>query len=357
MRAAVLVETNRPLVVEDVHAVDPGPRDVVVRILASGVCHSDVSAASGGLDIGPSILGHEGAGVVEQVGPEVRRFRVGDRVIGSLIPSCGDCWFCERGQSFLCERSYDFLHTPRATRDDGTELRALIGTFAEQMTVSENNLVKVETDLPDEQLALIGCGVTTGVGAVLNTARVHPGASVVVIGCGGVGQAAIQGARVAGAGRIIAVDPQAAKRDHALKLGATDAIDPADAEPVAAVKELTHGRGADYAFEVVGSSDLLMQAYQCVRRGGTVVAVGIPHGAPTLALPASLVSDGKHVVGCVYGTARVREFFPMLVGMVERGQLDVASMVSRTIALSDVNGAFEAIESGDVVRSVITSFD
>lgn len=357
MRAAVLLETNRPLVVEDVQPAEPGPRDVVVRILASGVCHSDVSTAQGHPDIGPSILGHEGAGVVERVGSEVRRFSVGDRVIGSLIAACGACWFCERGQSFLCERTWDVMSRPRATRSDGTTLVALIGTFAEQMTVSESNLVKVETDLPDDQLALVGCGVTTGVGAVINTAGVRPGSSVVIIGCGGVGMAAIQGARVAGADRIIAVDPQATKREHALALGATDVIDPTEIDPVDAVKEMTSGRGADYGFDVVGSSELLMQAYQCVRRGGSVVAVGIPHDVDTLPLPASLVADGKHVAGCMYGTAQVREFFPTLVAMMERGRLDVAAMISRTIALSEINDAFAAIESGEVVRSVITKFD
>ncbi len=241
MRAAVFLEQDQPLSVEDVDPIDAGPEDVIVRITASGVCHSDLSVINGTLPAGPEILGHEGTGVVEAVGGDVTRVKVGDRVIGSFIPACGVCWYCLHDQSNLCAETYPVMFVPRARRADGTELQGFtgLGTFAEMMTVSQHSLVKVESDLPDEQLALIGCGVTTGVGAALNTARVEPGSIVAVIGCGGVGQAVIQGARIAGASRIIAIDPVAMKRDSALKLGATDVVDPTDADPVAAVREMS----------------------------------------------------------------------------------------------------------------------
>ncbi len=239
MRAAVFTEQNQPLSVEDVATLDAGPGDVIVRITASGVCHSDLSVINGTLPGGPQVLGHEGAGVVEAVGSDVTRMKVGDRVIGSFIPACGVCWYCLHDQSNLCAETYPVMFVPRVRRADGTELTTFtgLGTFAETMTVSQFSIVKVETDLPDSQLALIGCGVTTGVGAALNTAKVQPGSIVAVIGCGGVGQAVIQGARIAGAARIIAIDPVALKRDAALAFGATDVVDPGAVDPIAAVRE------------------------------------------------------------------------------------------------------------------------
>src|SRR5215218_4530388 len=219
MRAAVYVEQDQPLVVEELTALDPGPSDVVVQIGASGVCHSDLSVSNGTLPLPPpAILGHEGAGTVEWVGSEVTRVKKGDRIVATFVPACGACWYCVHGRSNLCEETGAVMMVPRANRADGTPVPGFtgLGTFSDTMTISESQAVKVETDLPDDQLALIGCGVTTGVGAALNTAEVEPGSSVAVIGCGGVGQAVIQGARIAGAGRIIAVDPVVLKRDEAL---------------------------------------------------------------------------------------------------------------------------------------------
>jgi S-(hydroxymethyl)glutathione dehydrogenase/alcohol dehydrogenase len=357
MRAAIFTESDGPLSVEDVSAIDPGPRDVVVRVTASGLCHSDLSVINGTLPMPPPcILGHEGAGIVDAVGSEVNRVKVGDRVIGSFIPACGHCWFCLNDQSNLCENTYTVMATPRVKRSDGTMLPTMtgLGTFADTMTCAEMSLVKVETDLPDDQLALIGCGVTTGVGAALNTAKVEPGSTVVVIGCGGVGQAVIQGARIAGAARIMAVDPVALKRDTALKLGATDAIDPADGDVVEQVQALTSGRGADYAFEVIGVPDLITQAFNCVRSGGTAVAVGVPRFDSSVSLPTfPLVLSEKRLLGCVYGSAQVRRDFPKLIGLVETGRLDIGDMVSRTISLDEINEGFDAMKSGEVIRSVI----
>jgi S-(hydroxymethyl)glutathione dehydrogenase/alcohol dehydrogenase len=357
MRAALFTEMDGELSVEDVTPVDPGPRDVVVHITASGLCHSDLSVINGTLPMPPpAILGHEGTGVVESVGSEVTGLKKGDRVIGSFIPACGICWFCLHDKSNLCENTYTVMANPRATRADGTVLPTMtgLGTFADMMTCAEMSLVKVDTDLPDEQLALIGCGVTTGVGAALNTAQVEPGSSVVVIGCGGVGQAVIQGARIAGAARIIAVDPVPLKRETALRLGATDVVDPAEGDIVQQVQALTGGRGADYAFEVIGVPELITQAFNCVRNGGTAVAVGVPKFDQVVSLPTfPLVLGEKRLLGTVYGSAQVRREFPRLVELVETGRLDIGDMVSRTISLDEINKGFDAMKNGEVIRSVI----
>lgn len=357
MRAAVFTELNGPLSVEDVTPTAPGPRDVVVRVTASGICHSDLSVINGTLPMPPpAILGHEGTGIVEEVGAEVSGLQKGDRVIGSFIPACGVCWFCKNGQSNLCENTYTVMANPRATRADGTPLPTMtgLGTFSEQMICDAMSLVKVETDLPDEQLALIGCGVTTGVGSALNTAQVVPGSTVVVIGCGGVGQAVIQGANIAGAARIIAVDPVPLKRDMALKLGATDTIDPGEGDVPTQVLELTSGRGADYAFEVIGNPDLITQAFNCTRAGGTTVAVGVPRSDANVTIPSfPLILQEKRLLGTVYGSAQVRRDFPRLIGLVETGKLDLGDMVSRTITLDEVNEGLRAMQDGEVIRSVI----
>src|SRR5262249_54124345 len=211
----------------------------------------------------PLILGHEGAGTVIETGPEVSRVKKGDRVIASFIPACGNCFFCLHEQSNLCEQSTDSMVAARATRDDGSSVFGMtgLGTFADVMMTNEASLVKIETDVPNEQLALIGCGVTTGVGAALLTAKVQPGSTVAVIGCGGVGQSVIQGARIAGASRIFAIDPVELKRKTAEQLGGTGLVDPGDGDPVEQVRALTEGRGADYAFEVIGLPETIQQAY------------------------------------------------------------------------------------------------
>lgn len=358
MRAAIFVGQDQPLAVEDVDAAAPGPRDVVVRVGASGVCHSDLSVVHGYVPLPPPvILGHEGTGVVEEVGAEVTRVKVGDRVIASFVPACGTCWYCLGGQSNLCESSFSSSMTPRATRAEGGHCTAFtgLGTFAEAMTVDESAVVKVESELPDEQLALIGCGVTTGVGAALNTAKVEPGSTVAVIGCGGVGQAVIQGARIAGASRIIAVDPVELKRKTSEQLGATDLVDPGAGDAVGQVKALTVGRGVDYAFEVIGLPETVVQAYAMARRGGTAVVVGMPRFDAQVTLPGfQLFYDEKKLLGCVYGSAQVRRDFQRFISLIETGRLDVGSMVSRRIALDEVNDAFRAMQAGEVIRSVIT---
>jgi S-(hydroxymethyl)glutathione dehydrogenase/alcohol dehydrogenase len=357
MRAAIFVGEGKPLAVEELEPAPPGPRDVIVEVSASGVCHSDLSIVNGYVPLPPpSILGHEGAGTVVEVGTDVTAVRPGDRIIASFIPSCGACFWCLHDQSNLCEQMWSFSMVPRATRTDGASVTAMtgLGTFSDYMTINEKSAIKVDTDLPEEQLALIGCGVTTGVGAALNTARIRPGATVAVVGCGGVGTAVIQGARIAGAARIIAVDPVELKRKTAEQLGATDFVDPSAGDPVAQVQGLTGGRGADYAFEVIGLPETILQVYAMTRTGGTAVMVGMPRMDATVTFPAwQLFGGEKRLLGCVYGSAQVKRDFHRFIGLVETGRLDLGAMVTRRISLGEVNDAFRAMEAGEVIRSVI----
>lgn len=357
MKAAVFTGDQSALALEDVTPNGPGPRDVVVEIGASGVCHSDLSIMRGYVPVPPGmVLGHEGAGRVVEVGAEVSRVKKGDRVVASFVPACGSCWHCLREQSELCDKENEISYQMRGTRPDGSPYMCMtgLGTFAPTMTVDEASVVKVETDLPDEQLALIGCGVTTGVGSALNTAKVRPGSTVAVLGCGGVGQAVIQGARIAGASRIIAVDPQPLKREMAVKLGATDAIDPSAGDPVVQVKDLTGGRGVDYAFEVIGLPETILTAYNMARSGGEAIVVGMARLDAQFTLPAfGIFFEQKTLKGSKYGSAQVRRDFPRFVELIETGRLDTSSMVSKKIKLDEVNDAFRAMESGEVIRSVI----
>lgn len=357
VRGAVFEGGKKDMSVEELNLGDPGPGEVLVRYAATGLCHSDLSVLNGTLPFpGPAILGHEGAGTVEAVGPDVTGLSVGDTVIASFVPACGQCFHCIRGESELCE--FTDPNPAKFTRSDGTPLAGVIGgcaTFAEAAVLSANSVVKVETDLPLDQLALIGCSVTTGTGAVFNTANVQPGWSVAVVGCGGVGSSVIQGAAIAGASRIIGVDAVPSKLDSARAIGATDSVLGGEGkDPVAEVMELTGGRGVDVAFEVIGNPVTFQQAYGMARRGGTVVGVGIPRLDATFALPITeLIMSEKKVVGSLYGSSQVRRDFPRLLNLAESGRLDLGSLVTRTIALDDINKGFRAMENGEVIRSVI----
>jgi len=357
MRAAIFLENDKDLSVETVTAIDPGPRDVVVRIDASGVCHSDLSIINGTLPVrGPLILGHEGAGIVEWVGSEVSRVRIGDRVILSLTPVCGACWHCLRQETHLCEMGSAVHGTQRATRSDGSTCGGLsgLGTFSDSIAVHEASCIPVKTDLPADQLALIGCGITTGLGAALNTAAVYPGATVAVIGCGGVGTSVIQGARIAGASRIIAIDPVEMKRSAASHFGATNSVDPTAGDPVEQVKAMTDGRGVDFAFEAVGHHDLIVQALNMTRKGGTTVLVGVPHYTTAVAVPIlPLILEDKTIKGSYYGSSRTTRDFPKFISLIETGRLDLDSMVSLRLPLDQINDAFTAMKNGEVLRSVI----
>ena len=357
MRAAIAYEVGQPLVVEDVEPSPVGPRDVFVRIAASGICHTDLTVINGLSSLPlPITPGHEACGVVEEVGPEVRRVRVGDRVLATVSPACGSCWWCLRSMSNRCALGPTVLAAPRNRLPDGRRAPSVCGcgTFAEAMVVDEASVVAVETDLADEELALLGCGVTTGLGAVLNTAGVVPGSSVAVIGCGAVGQSVLQGARLAGAVTIVAVDPAPGRREAALGLGATHAVDPADGDPVEQVRALTEGRGADYTFEVVGRPELMVQAFDMARPAGAVTLVGMPATGDMLTLPATAaVFSGKRLAGSKVGDAQVLRDFPRYIRLAEAGKLDLGSMVSRRIKLDEVNDGIAALDRAEGVRTVI----
>ena len=357
VRAAVFETVDAPLRIEHLAPIAPGPRDVVVDVGATGVCHSDLAVISGRRPWpGPAVLGHETAGRVVEVGPEVTQVRVGDRVITSFIPACGRCFWCRHEQSNLCETAATVAQTPRGELGDGRRTTSFlgIGGFAEQTTVDEASVVAVDTDLPDEQLALLGCAVTTGVCAVFETARVRPGETVAVVGCGGVGQSVVQGAVIAGASRVVAVDPVAFKREVALGLGATDAVDPTSEDVAEVLAALTGGVGVDHVFEATGNVAVTREAFGYARRGGALIMLGMPAFDAELTLPANpLFAQGKRVLASKYGDAQVRRDFQRMIALAEAGRLDLAAMVSRRVGLDEIDDAFRAMRDGEVIRSVL----
>jgi S-(hydroxymethyl)glutathione dehydrogenase/alcohol dehydrogenase len=356
-RAAVLHQVGEPLRIADVELAPCGPAQVRVRLAASGVCHSDLSMQNGTLPaVLPSVLGHEGAGVVTEVGAAVTRVSPGDHVILSWIPPCRSCAWCQAGQPVLCERGMaDAFSAPYGTCDGRPVHAGLVGaTFGEETLVLERAVVRIDASVPMEVAALVGCSVATGVGAVINSARVPAGATVAVIGCGGVGLCVVQGARLAGAVRIIAVDRVATKLELASAMGATDTVVAGAGEEVAAVRALTGGRGADHAFEVVGSAATIRAAFAMTRRGGTTTLVGAGRADDQVCFGAlELLADAKTVQGCIYGSTDPDRDFPRLVDLYRAGRLDLDRLVTRRIALDEVNDAFRAMEAGEVARSVI----
>ena len=364
-KAAVLTGVDTPLVIrEDISVQAPGPNEVRVKLGASGVCHSDLSVMNGTIPLPtPIVLGHEGAGTVIEVGEGVTRVAVGDHVVLSFVPNCQECYYCRRGQGYLCEKSA--LQAAGGMLDGTTRLSssegplhqmACLGTFSEETIVPDISVVKIPDDIPLKVAALIGCGVLTGVGAALNTADIRDGDSVVVIGCGGVGLNVIQGAKVAGASTIIAIDMFESKLAMAKQFGATDVIKADDGDPVAKVLELTGGRGADTSFEVIGLGATMEQAINTTRNGGEVVLVGVPRLDVFLNLNAAFtfLYLAKTVKGCWYGSSNVNQDVPKLLELYQSGKLDLEDLISREIAVEDVNDAFDAMQSGEVARSVIT---
>ncbi|HEX4541428.1 MAG TPA: Zn-dependent alcohol dehydrogenase [Acidimicrobiales bacterium] len=357
MKAAVLPEVGAPLEIADVELAPPGPHQVEVRVAASGVCHSDLSMQNGGIPYPlPAVLGHEGSGVVEAIGSAVTRVQPGDHVVLSWIPPCRACPRCLGGQPVLCERGLtDALSAPYATWA-GRPLLAAMGTatFAERALVLERSVVPIDPSLSLEVAALVGCAVTTGVGAVINTARVSPGSTVAVVGCGGVGLSVVQGAAVAGAASIVAVDRVSDKLVLASGMGATEVVDASENDAIDVVRELTGGRGVDFAFEVVGSSPTIKQAFGMTRRGGTTILVGAGRPDDIVSFTAmELFVDAKSILGCVYGSADPDRDFPRLLELDRAGRLHLDRLISRRIALDEVNDAFRAMDAGEVARSVI----
>jgi S-(hydroxymethyl)glutathione dehydrogenase/alcohol dehydrogenase len=356
MRAAVLHEVGTALDVTELELDPPGPGDVAVRLAASGVCRSDLSIVDGAIPSPlPVVLGHEGAGVVEEVGDGVRHLVAGDHVVLSWVNPCRACPHCLRGRVELCVHGVDRAYAGPYARLGGTGVHPGFGTatFGERTVVPAGAAVPIDRELPLEHAALIGCGVVTGVGAAVHAARVAPGDTVAVVGCGGVGLAAVQGARLAGAGRIVAVDVVAAKLGEARRHGATDVVDASSVDPVAAVHDLTGG-GVDHALEVVGRSGTILQAYGMARRGGSVTIVGAGRFDDLVSIPAmTLMVDAKTVRGCVYGGTDPQRDFPRMAQLALSGRLDLEALVTRRIALDDVNDAFAAMQRAEVARSVI----
>jgi len=359
MKAAVMRANDAPLVIEDVRIDDPGAGEVLVRTVASGICHSDLHVIKGSLPVPPPcILGHEPAGIVEAVGAGVADFRPGDRVIGCLTAWCGVCRFCTEGRPYLCLKQFEGRPPdapPRLAAANGDPLFqfANLSSFAETMLCPERSLVKIRDDMPLDRACLIGCGITTGLGAALNTVRIPAGANVVIIGCGGVGLAALQGARIVGAGKIIAVDAQAWKFDLARKLGATHCVAAGDGDPVAAVHDLTGG-GADFVFECIGLVPTVQQAVAMTGRGGTTVLVGVVPLTETVPIAAAdLTLQEKKITGSFMGSNRFRFDMPKYVDFYLDGRLHLDEMISSRISLPEINDAFDRMRKGEAARQVI----
>ncbi|MDA3628391.1 Zn-dependent alcohol dehydrogenase [Saccharopolyspora sp. WRP15-2] len=362
MKAAVLEQIGDGGldVREDVATTTPGPDEVRVRIKAAGVCHSDVSAMSGALPaLAPGVMGHEGAGEVLEVGSRVTELRPGDRVVLSFVPPCGRCAYCLGGQPHLCE-----VHTVAAFVTPRFEIGGRpaygfggCGAFAEEVVVPSAGAIKVDQDVPFEIAALIGCGVLTGVGAVLNTAKVEPGSTVAVIGCGGVGISVLQGARLAGAAQIVAVDPVVEKHAAAKRFGATRATTPEGLEDVK--HEVTGGRGFDYAIEVVGQAGTIRAAYDATRRGGSVVVVGTGGPEETVEFNAQeLFINEKKILPSFYGSVDPRRDTARMVDLWRAGRLDLDGMISRRIGLDEINDGLAALqEQGSALIRQIVTFD
>ncbi|HVB09051.1 MAG TPA: Zn-dependent alcohol dehydrogenase [Bacillota bacterium] len=364
VRAVVLREYGEPVRVERLRLLPPGPGEVRVRIAASGVCHTDLHVVTGDLPLPlPMVLGHEGAGVVEAVGPGVTTPAVGQTVVVSWMPSCGECFWCATGRPDLCERAA-YAAARGILPGGGTRWLdqqgepvyqfSAAGTMAEAAVVPAACALPVPADVPPTSAALLGCSVLTGTGAALRTGRVRPGEQVAVFGAGGVGLQVIQGARIAGATRIIAVDRLPERRAMALRLGATDAVDPSEVDPVLAVLDLTGGRGADCAIEAVGTPETIAAAFNSARRGGRAVVVGVCPPAADVCINAfALPSQGKTITGCWYGESDPARDLPDLVEHYRAGRLRLDELVTRRFALEEAQAAFAAMTSGASPRAVL----
>ncbi len=352
---------SRPLHLEEVELSGPRPGELLVRIEAAGVCHSDLSVVDGSrIRPLPMALGHEAAAVIEEAGPGVQGLAPGDHVVLTFVPSCGRCAECSSGRPALCIPAAaangmgHLLHGPPLMRDGrGQTIHHHLGVsgFSRHAVVARESAVAVAADIPFATAALFGCAVLTGVGAVLNTAGVRPGQSVAVFGLGGVGLATVMGASLAAAGQIIAVDPFEAKRRVALELGATAAFSPEEALP--AIKDLTGG-GVEFAFEAAGVPAVVEAAFEATRRGGTTVAIGLPHPSKLLSLPAlPFAGEGRALIGSYMGSAAPQRDIPRLIALWRAGRLPVEKLHSAAFPLSQINEAFETLASGNTIRQIL----
>jgi S-(hydroxymethyl)glutathione dehydrogenase/alcohol dehydrogenase len=362
MQAAVLREPGRPVEVETVRLDDPRRGEVLVRVAAAGVCHSDVHLADGALGDGrwPMVLGHEGAGVVEQVGEGVTHVQPGDHVAFCFVPACRECRFCRAGKPNLCIpagesslRGTLLDGTSRLRLPDGTELQHALTTacFAERAVVATGGVVPLPEELPLWQGALLGCGVVTGMGAVRNVARIQPGESVAVFGCGGVGLQVIAAARLAGAATIVAVDLVEEKLELARRLGATDVVDAAN-RPVSAIRKLTGG-GVDAAFEVIGLTETIRLAWGAIRPGGRAVVVGLAPKGVDAAVPAIEFLSDKSLLGTYYGSGDPAAELPEYARLALAGELDLGGVITTTAPLDGAQDALERLRRGEGARTVL----
>jgi S-(hydroxymethyl)glutathione dehydrogenase/alcohol dehydrogenase len=363
-RAAVLHAAQTPLSIETVTAASLKPTDVLVRIRAAGLCHTDLEVIGGALRYPlPIVLGHEAAGIVEQIGPAARGVRIGDHVVLSWNPHCGHCFYCDRDSPILCEeylgkrpQALSFDGESRAMLADRRELQQLmfLGSFGEYCIVSDQQAIPVPKEIPFDRACLIGCGVLTGVGAALNLRAIAHGDSVMVIGCGAVGLAAAQGARLAGAGAIIAVDLDPAKLALAVKMGATQGVNASTDDVVAAAKRETGGRGVDVVIEAAGSASAFRITTEAVRPGGQVIWLGKIDVNKDVSFRWGSLMQEKRIRRASYGNARPRRDFPLLARAYLDGSLMLDELISRRIRLDEINDGFAALKRGETIRSVIT---
>lgn len=358
MKAAVLHEANQPLTIEDVSLTKPKAREVLVRTAYAGLCHSDLHFIEGLYPHPlPTVPGHEVAGVVEAVGEEVTYLQPGDHVIGCLSVFCGHCPQCSTGHPNLCENTEVKLQPGIARRlswKGGEVMHQFLNlsAFAEQMLVHENALVKIDREVPLDRATLVGCGVITGVGAVFNTARVEPGSSVAVIGCGGVGLATVNGAALAGAERIFAIDRLPQKLELAKQMGATDTILVGNDDPVQQVRDLTGG-GVHYSFEALGLKQTAEQSFYMLRPGGTATIIGmIPFGTKIELHGFDFLRERK-IQGSSMGSNRFRVDMPRLLGLWRQGRLHLDHLITGTLRLDEINQGFARLKTGEVVRQLI----
>ncbi len=358
MKAAILNKAGEPLSIEEVVMANPGPREVLIRTAACGLCHSDLHFIEGAYPHPlPAIPGHEAAGIVEAVGSEVRSVKLGDAVVSCLSAYCGQCEFCVTGRLSLCtgaDTRRQMGDAPRITRPDGSPVNQMLNlsAFAEQMLIHENACVRIDPEMPLDRAAVLGCAVTTGAGTIFNTCKLTPGETVAVVGCGGVGLATINAAKIAGAGRIIACDPIPEKRALAMKLGATDTIDALANDASGQILEMTKG-GVDHAIEAVGRPASAALAVASLKRGGTATILGMMPLSERVSLSALDLLSGKKLQGALMGGNRFPVDIPRLVDFYLRGLLDLDSIVAERIPLNQINEGFEQMKKGDSARSVI----
>ena len=358
-KAAIMLNNNEKLVIDEIDVADPQEGEVRVKMQASGVCHSDMHIIKGDLPIPPPcVLGHEGSGTVEALGKGVTALKEGDDVILSWVPACGACHYCIAGTSHLCEASQMAMlgGTGNRLSYKGSPLMSIQGvaSFSSYTTMPAYGCIPIHNKTPHDVACLVGCGVMTGVGAAINTVDILAGQSVAVIGCGGVGLNVIQGAAIRGAGQIIAIDRVPAKLELAREFGATHVVDAGKESVSGGIMAATGGIGADWAFEVIGIPELITEAFMAVKRGGSVVVVGVPPMTSMVSVPGALLALAeKSLIGSLYGSANLRRDMPRMLDLYASGKLKLKELVSRKVSLEKINDAFDAMMGGEVARSVI----